>query len=326
MSLKSACGSYVNGIKGMRNRILNIFDSPILVLIYHRVATLPSDPHQLAVSPENFLNHMMYIKNNFPVLRFEDTWSNIKELSIVITFDDGYADNIRSALPILEKVGVPATFFISTGYLGSQREFWWDDLERILLQERVLPSTFTFHDAMYGNTWPTESYPERHNLYQNFHQLVRKVDAARRADWFRQLRVWADLGEEGRTSHRIMTIHELQELASSNLVTIGAHTVSHTPLAVLPYDQQQQEIFESKRQLEELTGRNISVFSYPFGGKGDYTPESVQLCRKAGYIRSASNYPGQVHRWTDSHQIPRNLVRNWQQDIFQRTIQEFCYR
>lgn len=324
--LRSVCRICLNGITGTRNRFLNLIDPPILVLIYHRVTTLSSDPQLLAVSPDNFLNQMLYIKNNFPVLRFEDNWSKVKEPSVVITFDDGYADNVMEALPLLEKVGVPATFFVSTGELGSNREFWWDDLERTLLEEREFPPTFELRDERFGRNWPTMSCVERSALYQEIHPLIKQLDVVSRKDWCKQLRDWAGIVEEGRATHRVMTINGLQKLAASGLATIGAHTVSHTPLATLSSAEQQREIVESKRQLEELTGRDINVFSYPFGGKGDYNGASVRICREAGFVRAASNFPGQVHRWTDPHQIPRHLVRNWPLEIFQRKIKEFCYR
>jgi peptidoglycan/xylan/chitin deacetylase (PgdA/CDA1 family) len=324
--LRSICRICFNGVTGTRNRFLNLIDTPILVLIYHRVTTLSSDPQLLAVSPDNFLNHMLYIKDNFQVLRFEDDWSKITEPSVVITFDDGYADNVREALPLLEKVGVPATFFVSTGGLGSNREFWWDELERIILEGEVFPDSFELRDARFGGSWPTRNSMERSALYQEIHPLIKQIDVVRRECWFNQLREWVDVVEEGRATHRVMTINELQKLAASGLTTIGAHTVSHTPLATLSSAEQLREIVESKRQLEELTGQKISVFSYPFGGKSDYSCETVRLCRKAGYIRTASNFSGQVHHWTDPHQIPRNLVRNWPVEMFQLKIKEFWYR
>lgn len=324
--LRPFCQFCIDGITATRNRFLNLIESPIIVLLYHRVTTLPSDPHQLAVDPNNFLHQIRFLKNNFPVLRFEDNWSNLKETSVVITFDDGYADNVLEALPMLEKEGVPATFFVSTGTLGSNYEYWWDELERILLEERIFPSTFELQDERLGRIWSTRSPLERNSLYHEIYPLIMQVDADRRDDWLNQLRDWADCGDEGRTTHRAMTINELRELASSDLVTIGAHTVSHTPLASLSSDQQQIEIFESKHQLEELTGQNITVFSYPFGGKRDYTRESIRLSHKAGFIRAASNFPGQVHSWTDSYQIPRHVVRNWSLNIFQNKIREFSFR
>ena len=324
--LRSVCRICFNGITGTRNRFLNLIDTPILVLIYHRVTTLSSDPQLLAVSPDNFLNQMLYIKDNFPLLRFEDDWSKLKEPSVVITFDDGYADNVREALPILEKTGVPATFFVSTGGLGSDHEFWWDELERIILEGKEFPDTFELRDARFNRSWPTRNKMERSAFYQDIHPLIKQINVVRRENWFCQLRDWAATVEEGRATHRVMTINELQKLAASGLATIGAHTVSHTPLATLSSAEQLREIVESKTQLEELTGRDITVFSYPFGGKSDYSLETVRLCRKAGFVRAGSNFPGQVHRWTGLHQIPRNLVRNWPVEMFQLKIKEFWYR
>lgn len=321
--LRSAGRICINGIVGTRNRFQNLIDPPILVLVYHRVTSLSSDPQQLAVCPDNFLNQMSFIKDNYPVLRFEDDWSKLKKTSVVITFDDGYADNVREALPVLEKIGVPATFFVTTGALGGGREFWWDELERILLAEREYPPTFELWDDCFGRSWPTESFVERSTFYQKIHLLIKKVDTSRREDWFRQLRYWADIAEEGRSTHRAMTVIELQKLASSGFVTIGAHTVSHTPLAALSNDEQQREIIESKRTLEGLTGRDITVFSYPFGGKNDYNDETIRLCRNAGFVKAASNFPGQVHRWTDPYQLPRQLVRNWDIDTFVTNMKRF---
>lgn len=320
---RSVCVNCHKGIIGIQNRLLNNIDPPIIILIYHRITTLSSDPQLLAVSPDNFLNQMLYLKDNFPVLRFENDWSKLSGPSVVVTFDDGYADNVREALPILEEVGVPATFFVSTGNLGSNREFWWDDLERIILAEREYHSSFELRDQYLGKTWPTRNYAERDAMYQEMHILIKPLDVARRDDWLRQLRAWGGLAEEGRSTHSAMTINELQKLAESVVTTIGAHTVSHTPLAMLSSDEQQQEIVESRRQLEELTGREVTVFSYPFGGKDDYTGKTVRLCQKAGFVKAASNFPGQVHRWSDPYQLPRQLVRNWDVDSFAMKMKKF---
>lgn len=315
-----------DGIIGARNRLCNLIDTPIIVLIYHRVTTLSSDPQQLAVSPTNFLAHMLFLRDNFPILRFEDDWSNIKEPSVVITFDDGYADNVRDALPVLENVGVPATFFVSTGWLGSNREFWWDELERILLGEGKFPSRFELCDESLGKEWTTKCHKDRIALYQEIHLMIKKIDVVRREDWFNQLHAWAGTAEEGRLTHRAMTICELQKLATSGLTTIGAHTVSHTPLATLSSHEQQLEIVESKKELEKLTGREVKVFSYPFGGKSDYSNETVRLCRNAGFVRAASNFPGHVHHWTDPYQTPRYLVRNWSLEIFKGKLKEYGFQ
>jgi peptidoglycan/xylan/chitin deacetylase (PgdA/CDA1 family) len=306
-----------------RNRLFNCIDPPVVILIYHRVTTLPSDPQLLAVTPDNFRAQLRYLKQSYPVVRFEDDWSVLTEPAVAITFDDGYADNALEALPILEEVGAPATFFVSTGNIGTRREFWWDELERIILGGWTFPETFALKDNRFGQTWPTAALYERQALYQEILPLVKELDSANREKWLMQLRQWAQAGEEGREGYRAMTVDELRRLAGSSRVTIGAHTVTHTPLSSLSSAAQQEEIRASKRQLESWLGQGIRVFSYPFGDHNDYTRASRKLCAEAHFVKAAANFPGQAHNWTDPFQLPRQLVRNWPVELFAEKLRGF---
>jgi peptidoglycan/xylan/chitin deacetylase (PgdA/CDA1 family) len=307
------------------NWILNRFDHPVVVLLYHRVTTLESDPQLLAVTPSHFREHMQFLKDRFPILRFEEDWSEVKEPSVVITFDDGYSDNLLEALPILEEVGVPATFFVTTGTIGTDMEFWWDELEGLILGKWHFPSSFELKDEKYGHLWPTGSYPEREVLYNEIHPLMKKVDSDCREDWLGQLRDWAGTDVSGRASHKLLTVDELRKLAMSPLVTIGAHGVTHTPLSTQTLTLQREELAGSKEQLETWLGREVSVFSYPYGGRNDYTSESLNLCKAVGFRKAAANSPGQAHRWTDPYKVPRQLLRNWSLEVFEKKMSRFWY-
>jgi peptidoglycan/xylan/chitin deacetylase (PgdA/CDA1 family) len=313
----------VAAVRRSRNRLLNLFDTPVVVLVYHRITSLSSDPQLLAVAPANFLAHMKHLKSKYNLVRFEDDWSNVEKPSVAVTFDDGYADNLIEALPILEEIEVPATFFISSGNLDTMREYWWDELERIILGERDLPERFSLVDSNFRQNWPTASPASRETFYQQLLSLMMQLNPARREEWLIQLRQWAQVGEKGRKAYRALTSDELRYLARSEWVTIGAHTVTHTPLSVLPKEKQREEILSSKLQLETLIGKEIKTFSYPFGRKKDYDRASIHLCREAGFIKAASNFPGQVHRWTDQYQLPRHLVRNWDIDTFTDRVKDF---
>lgn len=83
----------------------------INVLLYHRVSNLNFDPWKLAIAPEEFDNHMRYIRDNYNIMRFEDDWSNINEKTIIVTFDDGYADNFYNAIPILKNMIFQQLFY-----------------------------------------------------------------------------------------------------------------------------------------------------------------------------------------------------------------------
>lgn len=306
-----------------RNRLFNRIDPPVVVLLYHRVGTLAADPQMLAVNPDNFRGQLRHLKERYPILRFEDDWSGVSRPSVAITFDDGYADNLHEALPILEEVGVPATVFVTSGYVGSSREFWWDDLERIIGETPALPGNFRLDDPEYGRSWPTGTACERETLMREIHSLMKKLSPERRDGWFAQLRCWATVAETGRATHRSLTQEELRRLGASPWVTIGAHTVTHTPLSSLPPKRQREEIVRSRRDLEGWLGRPVTVFSYPFGGRRDYDRASIRICREAGFARAAANVAGQAHRWTDPLQVPRQLVRNWTVGEFAVRMKEF---
>lgn len=100
------------------------------ILLYHRVAESKNDPHLLCVSPENFREQVKFLEENFKVISLTQLVQDIKndgikKNSFVITFDDGYADNLRDALPVLKKFKVPATIFTTVGRIG-QSHFYWD--------------------------------------------------------------------------------------------------------------------------------------------------------------------------------------------------------
>jgi peptidoglycan/xylan/chitin deacetylase (PgdA/CDA1 family) len=285
----------------------------------------------IAVSPSNFRRHMDHVKGKYRVLRFEDEWTDLKEPAVVVTFDDGYADNVLEALPILEEMEVPATFFVSTGLLGTGNEFLWHRLERILLADGEFPLAFELRDPRYGRRWDTSSPEQRRALYDALNRFTQRIDAARREDWLDQLTKWADRGDaerhpEEKSVHRSMSLEELKKLAASPWATIGAHTVTHPLLCALDDEGQREEILTSRETLEEILGRKVETFSYPFGRKCDYDRRSVRLCGEAGFTKAASNFPGQVHRWTDPFQLPRHLVRNWELDVFAAEMKSFWTR
>ncbi|WP_224982613.1 polysaccharide deacetylase family protein [Geomonas agri] len=303
----------------VRNRL----SPPVLILLYHRVTRLEHDPQLLAVSPENFRAQMRYLKENFALARLDDDWERIPKPAVVVTFDDGYADNALEALPILEELQVPATFFVATELLGSGREFWWDDVERLLLTERTYPPALELQINGAAKRWDTAMPQQRARCYQELLPLLRRELPQQREDHLDKLRSWAGAGKEGRATHRSLSGEELRTLAASPQVTLGAHTVTHSSLSTLPASHQREEIAASRARLEELTGKKAEVFSYPFGTRRDYTGATVSVCRELGFARTCSAFPGQWRAGTDVQQLPRQVVRDWDLATFKKQLSRF---
>lgn len=301
--------------------VANRFDPPVLILAYHRVTTLARDPHALAVRPDRFAAQLEVLKRRFALRRFDDA-RPVSRPAAVLTFDDGYADNLLEALPLLERHDVPATFFVTTGPVDSQTEFWWDALERALLTDVPRPTSFSTPREP-GTEWPTATEAERRALHDALHPKLKRLPPDQRDGWITELRRWSLEPATPRPSHRPMTADEVRRLSVHPLASVGAHTVRHPVLASLPVEAQREELRGARRQLEHWIGRPVTIASFPFGAREDFDATTVSLTAEAGFVRNAANVAGSAHRWSDRLALPRHLVRDWDRAEFERRLDRF---
>lgn len=318
-----------------------------VILAYHRVADLPSDPQLLSVTSEHFAAHLRHLRLRYTILSLPELLAalatgRLPRNAVALTFDDGYADNVLNAKPLLEQENSPATVFITSGMLDGTAEFWWDELERLLLLPGDLPDRLEL--AVNGNplTWDlagVEAYTERqyqthrawnvlrpddptprHALYRELCLRVKPAPDAERQRVLRDLRQWAGRAAEGRPTHRALRAEELCALAADGLVAIGAHTAHHACLGKLPLDEQRWELADCRSRLMELTGQPVTAFAYPYGASGDFTAETQALVREAGFACACTTSGALLDGRVDRYQLPRFLVRNWEPDLFARNL------
>ena len=334
-------------IRQFRNR----FRPTAIILLYHRVIDSPCDPQLLCVSPKHFAEHLEILKKYAHPISLEHLDQSLRNRdtanrSVAISFDDGYTDNLHNAKPLLERFDIPATVFVVSGYVGSEREFWWDELERLLLLPNTLPATFRL--SINGNSYQGElkewtRYVEddyrhhrswnvlekgdptlRHKHYRLLHQFLRPLPERDRRMVLDELGALTCTGSKERATHpNTLSREEISRLDKYDLVDIGSHTVTHPALSGLSKTEQQCEIRESKVHLEEITGHPIKSFAYPYGTKDDYTIETTTLVREAGFEYACSNFQDIVHQGTDPFQFPRVLVRDWNGEEFARRLEQW---
>lgn len=297
------------------------------VLLYHRVCNYETDPQLLCVSPENFDAQIKYLVENFNVLtveqfsRYYDNSEKIPINSILLTFDDGYADNFEVALPILEKYSVQALFYICTGNINSDREFWWDEIERHILLNDKFPKYFEL--KVNGKIFScSNDINERVNVYQLLLPELRSMNVDQRS---KAILILANLTGNclPRQTHRSMNWQELKAMNKSGSAIIGAHTVHHPSLAELSIEEQESEILYSRQELREKLEVEIQYFSYPFGTKQDYSKSTIEICKKAGFKLVASNFPYIANRKSNRYAFPRFLIRDWDVNNFVKEINSF---
>ncbi|MBW4593915.1 MAG: polysaccharide deacetylase family protein [Brasilonema angustatum HA4187-MV1] len=339
----------VPGIGQLRHkvkRVRNLLAPGGLILLYHRVAQLPSDPFKLCVTPDHFAEQLAVLRKYTHPMSLQQMVQSIQEGKqphrwVVVTFDDGYADNLYAAKPLLEQHDVPATVFVGTGNIGNKREFWSDELERLLLQPGTLPETLclsingstytwdlgeaaTYSEEAYQRhcSWnwylPEEADPSpRQRLYRSVYQWLHSLSIEERQQVLDQLLTWSKADTTCRPTHRFLSASEVHALAQGNLIEIGSHTVNHPFLSTLPVAKQQYELQQSKTCLEEITEHTVKSFAYPHG---DYTTETVALARKEGFACACSIIPKKVWRNADYFQLPRVPIYDWDGEEFARQL------
>jgi peptidoglycan/xylan/chitin deacetylase (PgdA/CDA1 family) len=132
-----------------------------------------------------------------------------------------------------------------------------------------------------------------------------------------QLQGWAGVASEGRLTHRTLAVDGVVALAHGNLIEIGAHAMTHASLPTLSGAAQWAEIHQSKIHLEELLGRPVQSFAYPYG---QYTQETVAAVRAAGFFCACSTMGQRVPRHANPLQLPRLYVGDWDGDEFAKWL------
>ena len=293
-----------------------------LILCYHRVAEGVADPFHLCVRPDNFAAHLEEISRSREPSTLADVSVSSRRPRVVVTFDDGYRDNLTNALPIAESKGIPVTFFVTSGILGNHNGFWWDRLGTLL---RARPAHVREIELPVGGRnvrLPLGSSGTRADLDSVRRHLlplrVREIEGALDAvseQWQVDSAPPPDAGT--------LTSGDLLQLAASHTATIGAHTVDHVRLQDRPAREQQDTISGSKWELEQSVGRAVSHFAYPFGGRNDFDDRSVGAVRSAGFDTACTTIPGTARSSTDPYRLPRRLVMDWGRPRFRVQMQRW---
>lgn len=338
--------------RGLR-RLWHSVAGRTLILLYHRVADVVADPWQLCVSPQHFAEHLEILRHRMHPVRLDDMARDLRagrcpRRAAIVTFDDGYADNLHNARPLLERYAVPATVFVATGYLDGKREFWWDELERVILGPIHLPQTLRLEADGRSHVWElgdAAHYPDggrqqhrrweawgdehptaRHALYRALYEFLLPISESDKRRTLDVLGAWAGVQPVARPTHRALTRSELRALADGELIVAGSHAVTHAALSSLAVSTQWEELRCSKTELERIIERPVTSFAYPYGKRCHYTAETKALVRQAGFTSACANVPGTVGRSADPFQLPRVPIQDWDGEAFSRALSAWLDR
>lgn len=275
------------------------------ILIYHQV--LPEmDPLRPAeVDAATFEWQMRLVSQGMNVLPLAEAIERLDRDDLparaaCITFDDGYADNLAIATPILARHGLTATFFVATGFLDGGR--MWNDT----IIESVRAASGTLLDLTCAGlaSYRIGSMTERVNAAYAIIRAVKHRPPAERADVVARI---ADAVGARLPNDLMMTSAMVRTLRNAGM-DIGGHTVTHPILASTEPGKARREMEEGKSRIEEIIGEPIRLFAYPNGKPdADYRAEHTRMVRACGFRAAVSTSWGVANGSTDRFQLPRFL-------------------
>ena len=267
-----------------------LFKNSAIILAYHRVLPewdeqYPGDLELISASTGDFDWQMSYLKKHFNICSFPQLsrMSHDKEGhggAVIVTFDDGFVDNYEHALPVLQKYQLPATIFVTVGYIGQDKTFWF---ERISEQLKILQNQ-VIHFPMLELRLDLNGGYDAYNLaFTQLLEVLKSVPDSVRLEAIEYLNLLTDKSSlKVDNISRALTWAELKALRDSN-VSIEPHTYTHPALSNCSADELRYELAESKLEIEEHLGGECKFFSYPFGGEDSCNPKILSELENTGY-------------------------------------------
>ena len=250
------------------------------IVIYHGVCQ--GDPtrfNYIFLNLRTFEEHLCLYKKYCHIASLADFYEgrlSKDKFNVCLTFDDGFANNVKYVLPLLEKYEIPATFFV-TAIRDCGYEILWNDFLAIF--KKYGPNEIEFEKTAYEK--------DRHRNYvsrvsgESLSGYLRAQDFKLKAAFINQFYPNLPLHTE-KDYWLQMTTEEIKKLSASKWATIGSHGYYHNDLAAIPIEDAKQEMRRSKSYLENLINREVKSIAFPYGS---YTPSIIKEAKALGFTQ-----------------------------------------
>jgi peptidoglycan/xylan/chitin deacetylase (PgdA/CDA1 family) len=295
-SAKTLGASLVSATRLHRLLHSRLHRNGLTILMYHGVVR-----EQLPVSDwcfledSSFRRQIEYLRRHFSIVPLSAAIELLQQDAVekptaVVTFDDGYQNNFDVAFPALQQDGVPATIFLTTGFVDSSNTVWFCHVIRALSETRK--TSMQWGDAELDVSDPRKKAMASARLQAGLkasppdqvHSLVQRI--------YQELDVDPLSSVEPGSPFRILNSSSIQTMVQSGLVEFGAHTQTHPILSLLSPEEQAREISGSVQAVERLTGQPCRYFAYPNGRPQDYDSGTVELLRNCGILAAVTTTRG----------------------------------
>jgi peptidoglycan/xylan/chitin deacetylase (PgdA/CDA1 family) len=311
----------------------------LTVLLYHRVLDLAEvgelDPDLIDATPATFEEQMATMSQHLTPVTLDEvldaTCSDGRPLpanAVLVTFDDGYTDNLEVAVPILKRHGIRATFFVATDYTTERRLFWWERIRIVVDRARVPKLTLTYPTPF---VIPLDSNKRRRQAVRHLRRIVKdyydldlerllaELSSATDVPWTKE-----DCARHAQAS--ILSWDGVRAIRDAGM-DVASHTGSHRVLQTLPPAALAHELAASRAALEAELGTPVRALAYPVGRRIAAFPEIREAIQHAGYelgfaveagLNHVTNGDAGAPHLFDLKRIP--VDRTWSTSQFRATL------
>ncbi len=305
----------------------------LLVLTYHGVIPLaenqPLHLYRNVIEDSTFRRQMEFLRSGFECMSLGEAQRHLRlglplpDHAAAVTFDDGFANNLEFAAPILRSLGIPATIFLTTGHIGKGVQPLWT--ERIVLAiTKTREAGITLPIGNHRRSWTWDDPAQRVRVATEILDSAKGLQGHARAELLAELD--SALGDQTPTDgtharrYRFLDWEEIRSV-DPEWIEWGSHTVHHETLRTLDDRSLHREVAESKASIEAETGMPCRLFSYPNGSADDFGPRDQEALRRTGYECASTQISGFNGARQDLFALRRmNISRRHTDSVFEAMV------
>ncbi|MFN0263346.1 polysaccharide deacetylase family protein [Tepidamorphus sp. 3E244] len=268
-----------------------------VIFTLHHVVHPSGDAFQpnrlLEISPDFLRKAILRIRaRGYDIVHLGEVAERLKDPKsgrfCVLTFDDGYRDNLEIAYPVLKELDCPFTVYVATSMPDGTAELWWRVLEIVVASRAHLE--LKLNGTPMG--FPCETPDEKYKTYEAIYWWLRSQSQDDQRSFIRDLAMLHDIDMASMVRRMAMSWDEVSVLARDSLCTIGAHTVKHFALARIDADRARAEMLNSADILESYLPERPKHFAYPYGDPGSASQREFEIARECGFETAVTTRPG----------------------------------
>lgn len=294
----------------------HFYNRHLTILTYHGVVEDELDvPDWCFIHKAYFDRQMRFIKKHFEVVKLSEGIKRlyrgeIERPTIAVTFDDGFRNNHDVAFPILKRLGVPATIFLTTGLIDSDDTVWFCRVNDALAN--TSKSKFRFQGEAYSIANQKQKIAVSRIIQEKLKDYPPDMLMEKCIALIKELGIAPDKKMVNEAPFRMLDNDAIRAMANSGLIEFGCHTHRHCILTHLSQAECRGEIAQSKQAIEDLIQGECRLFAYPNGGWEDIPEHCAQLMEQCDISAAVTTVRGKNSRKTPNSMLKRCGAGAWQ--------------